>query len=344
MDARFDEALSSAPDVIHLNQLDDPDVVDHLRKSAPVVVSAHGYLACTSGVHYFRPGQECRRAHGPGCVPNLLLRGCAHTRDPRTLPRSYRQAGRALEALRRADLAISYSRAMDRHLETNAVGRRAIVPYFPTLQAQATSGHASRRRVAFAGRLVTSKGAATLIRAARRVQAEFVICGDGWQLPSLRRLARRLKVEDRVRFSGWLEPVQLARELAEASVVAVPSLWPEPFGIVGIEAFAAGRPVVATATGGIPEWLDDGVSGLLVPPGDVHGLAEALERLLADPERQREMGEAGRATVAERFSVEHHLDALERAYAAARSRWAHGDAAASGPPEGGLPVAAASAR
>src|SRR4029077_7574169 len=80
MDTRFGEAVAASPAVIHLNQLDDPEVVEVLQRSAPVVISAHGFLACTSGVHYFRPGQECERAHGVGCVPNLLR--CAHTRDP----------------------------------------------------------------------------------------------------------------------------------------------------------------------------------------------------------------------------------------------------------------------
>jgi glycosyltransferase involved in cell wall biosynthesis len=321
MDVRFGEALSERPAVIHLNQLDDPDVVAYLRQSAPVTISAHGYLGCTSGVHYFRPGQECQRAHGPGCIPNLLARGCAHTRDPRSLPASYRQATRALEALRGADLAISYSSAMDRHLATNGVQRRSVVPYFPTLAAKAGSGHAERRRVLFAGRIVTPKGVGTLVRAARKVDAEFVICGDGWQLPAMRKLARRLGVEERVRFTGWLAADQLAQEFADASVVVVPSLWPEPFGIVGIEAFAAGRPVIASATGGIGDWLEDGVSGLAVAPGDARSLARALGELLADPGRQRRMGAAGRAMVAAKFSSEQHVAAIHQAYREARVRW-----------------------
>ncbi len=84
--ARLGEALSLTPGVVHLHQLNDPDVVSAFRKRAPVVISAHGYTACTSDVYYFRPGQECTRAHGPGCIGNLALRGCAHTRDPGHCP------------------------------------------------------------------------------------------------------------------------------------------------------------------------------------------------------------------------------------------------------------------
>jgi glycosyltransferase involved in cell wall biosynthesis len=144
----------------------------------------------------------------------------------------------------------------------------------------------------------------------------------------MRSLARRLGVERRIRFAGWLGAEDLAQELADASIVAVPSVWPEPFGIVGIEGFAAGRPAVASATGGIGEWLEEGVSGLCVPPGDATRLAQALNELLADPSRQRRMGAAGASTVSARFSPQRHLTTLLAAYADARSSW-EGDRARS---------------
>jgi glycosyltransferase involved in cell wall biosynthesis len=321
MDVRLGDAPSFAAEVVHLHQLDDPEIVATMRGSAPVVVSAHGYTACASGVHYFRPGHECGRAHGPGCVTNLVARGCAHVRNPRPLPASYRQASRGLDALKRADLAISYSGSVDSHLATNGVTRRAVIPLFATMEPQQGSGHATRRRVVFAGRVVKPKGLDTLIRATRSVEAELVVCGDGLQLAAMRRLARRLGVAQRVSFRGWLSGERLARELADASVVAVPSLWPEPFGLIGIEAMAAGRPVIGSSTGGIGDWLEDGVTGLCVEPGDVRGLARALEELLADPERQQAMGAAGRELVAARFSPQRHVAALLEGYRAARLSW-----------------------
>lgn len=307
--------------VIHTHQFDDPLVTAELQRRAPLVSSVHGFSACTSGVHYFRPGNECQRAHGPGCVPNLLARGCAHTRNPRWLPHSYRHVTAACESLRNADLTVTYSRAIDRHMAINGVQRRAIVPLFSTVPVASGSGHERRRRVVFAGRLVRPKGVEVLIRAARAVEGEFVICGSGKRLESLRKLAARLGVGERVTFTGWLAPEQLARELAEASVVAIPSLWPEPFGLVGIEAFAAGRPVVASATGGVEDWLDPGRNGLTVAAGDVDALAGALSELLANPQRQQSMGAAGRLAVGERFTEQHHVAALLDAYDTARRRW-----------------------
>jgi glycosyltransferase involved in cell wall biosynthesis len=318
---RLADALVRDYSVIHTHQFDDPSLTTYLHRRAPLVSSVHGFSACTSGVHYFRPGQECQRAHGPGCVPNLIARGCAHTRDPRWLPHSYRRSTAARTSLRSADLAISYSRSIDRHLQTNGVSRRAIVPLFSTVPVVRGCGHENRRRVVFAGRLVRPKGVGVLIRAARDVDAQFVICGTGKELEPLRRLAARLQLSRRVSFVGWLNPEQLARELAEASIVAIPSLWPEPFGLVGIEALAAGRPVVASATGGVEDWLEHERTGLCVPAGDSRALARALSELLADPARQSAMGAAGSVAVAQRFTERHHIEALLAAYDTARQRW-----------------------
>ncbi len=319
--ARIGDAMSFGPQVVHLHQVDLPDVVRAVRASAPVIVSAHNYVACSAGVHYFRPGQECTRAHGPGCVVNMLARGCAHVRNPKSLPTRYRNASHGVAALRGADLVVSYSSAVDRHLAQNGLTARRLVPLPVTIAPKSGAGHTTRRRVVFAGRMVRPKGIAVLIRAAREVDAEFVVCGDGRLLEPMRSLALRIGVQGRVSFKGWLGSEQLAQELADASVVVMPSLWPEPFGLVGIEALAAGRPVIASATGGVGDWLDDGVSGLCVKPGDVGELARALNELLADPQRQHAMGAAGRQIVNTRFSPQRHLAAVLEAYGEARAQW-----------------------
>ena len=339
LELRLGDAAELRPDVVHSHQFEDPAVLSRLREAAPLLISVHGYSACASGVHYFRPGEACRRAHGPGCVPNLLFRGCAHVRNPASLPAAYRRAGRSLRALRCADVAISYSTAVDQHLQASGLQRRAMVPLFPTVPPRRASGHGGRRRVLFAGRVVAPKGVDVLIRAAAEVEGEFVICGEGRRLDAMRELARKLGVAERVRFAGWLPADELAAEMAEASLVAMPSRWPEPAGLVGLEAHAAGRPVIASATGGVTDWLRDGVNGLLVRPGDAGDLARALGELLADPARQAQMGEAGRLIVAERFTAERHVAALLAAYDAARAAWSPTAAGGGGEPLETAPAA-----
>lgn len=116
--------------------------------------------------------------------------------------------------------------------------------------------------------------------------------------------------------------VVVARDVPHAQVMAawarcaisvVPSLWPEPFGQVAIEAMACGKPVVASDTGGLRDAIVDGESGLLVPPGDVAALREALRMLLSDPARRERMGAAGRAR-ARQFLASTVTDRIERLY------------------------------
>lgn len=110
---------------------------------------------------------------------------------------------------------------------------------------------------------------------------------------------------------GWLSHKELSDRYATASVVAVPSVWEEPFGLTALEAMASGRPVVASATGGLQETVLHGETGLLVPPGDVSALAEAIRSLLAHPDKARHMGARGveraRAYAWETIMARHYL-------------------------------------
>ena len=115
-------------------------------------------------------------------------------------------------------------------------------------------------------------------------------------------------------FPGWVADADRARLFQSASAVAVPSVWPEPFGLVGLEAGAFGVPALAFDVGGISEWLEDGVNGWLAPgdPPTVEGLA----RTAARPDELGAMRAAARTT-AERMSLAAHLDRLELILAAA---------------------------
>ncbi len=313
------------PDLIHIQQLPDGDLVELARSHAPVLFNVHNYVACTSGWKYFRqPGRECHRAHGPGCVPNLILRGCAHARDPRDLPAKYRRTTQMLRGLRAADAVVAHSAFVADHLLYNGVKRTQLVPLFldpmPSPSRLPPTGP-----IVFSGRVTPAKGVGTFLRAVAPLDAGAEICGDGWWMPKARRLAAELGIEDRVAFRGWLRPEELARAYERASIVVVPSHWPEPFGLVGLEAMAHGRPVVATSTGGIPEWLTDGETGLLVRPGDAGELRRALAQLLSDRELSVRLGACAAERAAARFTVDLYLQAISRAYAIADQHW-HGTA------------------
>jgi glycosyltransferase involved in cell wall biosynthesis len=158
-----------------------------------------------------------------------------------------------------------------------------------------------------AGRLQEHKGFATAIRAvatlrARGVDARLTVVGWGPHEGALRRLADEVGAPD-VAFAGRRHADEMAAAFDAADVVVVPTLTPEPFGRVAVEAFARGRPVVASAIGGLAEIVADGRTGALVPPGDAELLAAALERFARDRDFAAGAGRAALADASARFSA-----------------------------------------
>jgi glycogen(starch) synthase len=153
------------------------------------------------------------------------------------------------------------------------------------------------------GRLVEKKGFDLLLRAFAAMEAtesgvDLMIAGDGEKLAELQGLAADLGITGRVRFPGRLSREAVARAMAGARVFVMPSRL-EPFGIVLLEAWRAGTPVVATARGGPPEFVQDRVDGILIDPFDTDSFSHALSALLSDPEGAKALGAAGRERVTE---------------------------------------------
>ncbi|MET9262309.1 glycosyltransferase family 4 protein [Amycolatopsis sp. NPDC004079] len=170
----------------------------------------------------------------------------------------------------------------------------------------------------FAGRLELVKGAHVLVDAfatvARRLpDARLTLAGDGTQRAVLEKSVSEHGLADRVRFAGWLDGPELAAAYRAASVVVIPSVWPENFPTVALEALCVGRAVAATDVGGIPELVRPGHNGVLVPPGERRALADALSRLLGDTALRRAMG-ARSAGLACCHSLSTFLDRLEQHY------------------------------
>lgn len=302
-----------APDIVHSHDLVDRDFVLGISGVAPVICSAHNLLGCPSGNWHFGDGKMCHRAAGPMCVPYMGIRGCGGKPNPLKVVGPYVDTGRRLQALRAASATIAYSEFVARHLRRNDVPRVSVVPLFapPVPTPLRVPSHG---RVMFVGRATHNKGLDVLIRAVATTDLLLDVCGDGWALERAMRLVTRLGIADRVRFRGWLSRSSLDSTYRDSTVVAVPSIWPEPFGLVGLEAMAHGRPVVASAVGGIPEWLEDGITGLLVQPGDSEALGAALRSILDDPISAERYGQNGRDRVATLFSEDCHLRALETLY------------------------------
>ncbi len=165
-----------------------------------------------------------------------------------------------------------------------------------------------RPSVIFVGRITRQKGVPVLLRAAAALDpaAQLVLCAGQPDTAELAAEVEALVADLRATRSGviWIPEMLPKRAviqlLSHATVFACPSLY-EPLGIVNLEAMACGTAVVASAVGGIPEVVSDGVTGLLVPPGDPGALAGALGALIADPARAAALGRAGRARAVAEF-------------------------------------------
>jgi glycosyltransferase involved in cell wall biosynthesis len=172
--------------------------------------------------------------------------------------------------------------------------------------------------------LFPRKGIRFLIEAAARIKPRFpdlkvVVAGDGFERPELIRLAEALGIADDVTFLGWVPNAELPPYYRSAAVSAIPSLE-EGFGIPAAEAMGCETPVVASDAGGLPEVVEHGVTGLIVPMGDSGALAEALASLLADPDRRAQMGRAGRERALRLFDWDRTARQFEEIYAQVMAR------------------------
>jgi glycosyltransferase involved in cell wall biosynthesis len=174
------------------------------------------------------------------------------------------------------------------------------------------------KRVAFVGRLDPVKGALLLIEAMAEVlkshpDATLTLAGDGPARAPAEARAAALGIATSVHFAGFRTQGQVADLLANSDMLVLPS-FAEGLPVVYMEALASGIPVVASRVAGVQELVEDGVTGFTVPPGDVPTLVDRMLRLMDDPTKAREMGEAGRKAVEAGHDIRHEGAWLARLF------------------------------
>jgi glycosyltransferase involved in cell wall biosynthesis len=171
--------------------------------------------------------------------------------------------------------------------------------------------------VAFTGRCCEAKGIFELLQAAVALRKAFpklrIECAGDGDLDEVERCVNSMGLASNVRLHGWIGQRQREELLARASIFVLPS-HAEGLPVSLLEAMAAGCAVIASSVGGIPDVIEDEFNGLLVPAGDSQALEGAMRRLLANPDLAREMGQAARATIANRFTPEKTVNQLEEIY------------------------------
>jgi glycosyltransferase involved in cell wall biosynthesis len=234
---------------------------------------------------------------------------------------SYRAKRKEIELTRNFCRLVVASEYMRRELLRNGFDANRICIHAPVPRAaeeRSVSTFSDRNLIIYSGQIIRGKGVDVLLEALRLVQQPFqcVILGDGNHKAHCEQFAKKLGLEKKVRFAGFVPQDELRRYYAEASLAVMSSVWPEPFGASGLEAMRFGVPVVAFDAGAIREWLIDGVNGLLVPWMDTTGFAKRVDELLDDKAFARRLGETARAAVNEQFEFSKYVSDLEALFKA----------------------------
>jgi glycosyltransferase involved in cell wall biosynthesis len=308
------------PDVAHLHNIYhhlSPSILPVLRKAGvPTVMTAHDLkIACPNNRMYNSTG-VCERCKG-GRVHNVVRHRCV-------------QDSLAASAIVAAEAAVNGAlRSYRDHIDRIVVPSRFFLEKFvewgwPRERFRYVPNSLDTTRIEadprpgryflYLGRLAPEKGVATLIRAARQAGVRLAVAGDG---PMRETLASLAALEsDRIELLGFRSGEDLARIVRGARAVVAPSEWYENAPLSVLEALAAGKPLIGSRIGGIPELLDEGRTGWLFPPGDVDALARLLGAVAAMPDAALvEMGREARARVERDFGQQSYIDAMMALYA-----------------------------
>ncbi|HVB81634.1 MAG TPA: glycosyltransferase family 4 protein [Candidatus Binataceae bacterium] len=331
LEASLSALDSWAPDVAYAHSQGDPNLERALIDRYPSVLFGHNYFGtCSTGEKSFAfpRARPCTRRYGPMCLVLHYPRRCGGL-NPLTAWHEFQKQGARNRNLRRYRAIVVASRHMAAEFRNNGVPADRVhqvsLPFGEGLRNTAPpEPRESHGRLLMVGRLTRGKGGEHLLRAipiaARRlgVALRLTIAGGGPEQARLEGLARRLGVA--VDFAGWVDSARRDALMREADLLVIPSVWPEPFGLVGLEAGCVGLPSVSYAVGGITEWLIPGEGGELAPgdPPTPAGLAAAIVRALKDGGHHQRL-RRGAWEIVNRFDMASHLARLEPILAAAAS-------------------------
>jgi len=303
------------PDVVHVHNLYpllSPAVLDVCHNlGVPIVMTCHNYrLTCPTGLH-LTDGNICERCASDG-AHLCVLRNCRGSLLE-SIAYAVRHAAAQARGIisRSVTVFIAPTRFLKQRLVSTGIpaSRVLVVPNMtPIPVGLAASGTGDY--VAYAGRISQEKGLDTLLGAARELPHVPVrIAGDWSSMPWLRD-----RVTGNVSFEGFLRKDEMSDFYSAARLFALPSRCFEVFPLVLAEAMAHGLPVVASRIGGLPEIVDDGMTGLLFRAGDVGDMAAKIRALWEDPEMCRRMGAAAQEKAAREYSAEAHFRGVMAAY------------------------------
>lgn len=300
------------PDIIYIHNVLNSYLIDKLSKMRPVVRFIHDHnIFCPKGDKFLDlKGKVCPAACGISCFFNAYINRCL-PRNPFNTIRLIRQRQRQAGINKEINIIVASNYMKGCLIQNGFDGAKIkIIPYY-TIPMQYDQVF-FKDFILFVGRIHKTKGLQYLLSALARCPQEIklVVIGEGKYSDELKTLVSKQELGKRVEFLGWFSKEKIVSYLVNCLALVVPSLWPEPFGIVGIEAMSYKKPVIASNVGGLPEWLKDNVNGFLVEYNDVDKLAEKINFLFYNKNKAKDMGQEGEKIFQEKFSKDRHINDL----------------------------------
>jgi glycosyltransferase involved in cell wall biosynthesis len=322
------------PHLLYSHGMLDPEIERRTLDIAPAVFFAHNYYGtCISGAKTFKNPvvTPCDRRFGWQCLAQYYPRRCGGW-NPVTMVRLYRQQRDRLELLSRYRAIVTHSEHMQNEYINHGLTASRVfnvkygsdfgqTPGEPPVVSAADE--ARPWRLLFVGRMDELKGGRELLESLPHVVSalnrpvHLTFAGDGPQRASWTAFATAICRDPRIQvtFTGWVGRSEVDTLFARSDLMVLPSLWPEPLALVGLEAARHRLPVAAFAVGGVGEWLTPGRNGYLAPgnPPTVQGLTAAIVACLRDPLTHARLRE-GAGRLSADFSFETHVELLLRAF------------------------------
>ena len=302
-----------APDLIHVHNFPCIEVLGEIETDAPIVRTIHSYEnQCENQKKQLPDGSICGHPLGIACRTHCGFEKSFKATRVRAENRFMKSGVSKL---------IAVSSYMRQVLLENGFpkSRIAVLPNFTRLNFKAADV-LEENIVLYVGRLTPEKGLLQLVDSLKLASTRMkllVVGRDGALGHSEfhRQIVQRAEEAGiEIEVQGWLVGDELRCAFARASIVALSSIWPEPFGLVGIEAMTAGKPVIAFDCGGIRDWLDHERTGFAVPHGDLAGFAARIDQLMGDETLRAQIGARARETARVRFSPDAHIRELLEIY------------------------------
>jgi glycosyltransferase involved in cell wall biosynthesis len=315
------------PDVVYVHKMADLRVIQALVESGfPLVRMVHDHdIYCMRSYKYnYFTREICTRAAGPACLFPCLASLVKNNGGGFPLKWvSYSAKKREIALNQQFKRMVVVTEYMRDELLKNGFDKERIEIHAPVPRMgdpDLRSSFSDRNLILYAGQIIRGKGVDVLLESLAKVKTKFecIILGDGNHKPHCEALSRKLGLEDRVHFKGFIPQEELKAYYRECSVVALSSLWPEPIATIGLEVMRYALPVVGFDAGGIKDWLKDGVNGYLVPWMNRDLFAQRLDELLQDKSKAKLLGENGFEFVSERYDFPTYITDLETMFASVK--------------------------